>query len=681
MAKVSPFVTGGTLDPSSPLYIERSADRELIELCRRGEFCYVLTSRQMGKSSLMARTAVALQAEGVSTVQIDLTTIGAHELTAEQWYLGLLNEVESACRPRFDLFSWWDQHKDLPLVQRFSQYFEELLAQEPDKRVVVFVDEIDSTLNLNFTDDFFAAIRAFYNARVTKPAFSRLSFVLIGVATPGELIQDQTRTPFNIGTRVELNDFTRDEARPLIEAVKLKPDDTKRVLDRVLFWTNGQPFLTQRLCKLIAENGTNPLELDRVVYANLLGEKVRGDSHFLFVGNMLVQARPDQKGRLFDTYSKTLKGRRIACDDQSPIHNRLRLAGIVKRVDGGLQVRNELYRRVFDWNWIKTNRPTFWTQANKRLAWTTLASLVVALVIALLALQLNEQRKAAEEARQLSEKARQLSEETQQRLAVSLSKEKKALEESEKQRIRAQIAEEKAQDALRVAQKERALAERSAAEAKRQALAARGGELAAAAVSALTVADPDIALLLANYGHETAPLNPLVWQASWLTLDNIHAQYVLRGHQGLVISAAFSPDGRRVVTASADRTARVWDGEKGTVIAELRGHQGLTPGAARRGSGPLPTSGTRTLPSESLATIARTAGRLAGKLGAWPPCSITAATTVMPRSSTALTISLVRSGSDGPARLRFITWTRSTMAKSIAFARVQLLHNASGLPG
>jgi WD40 repeat protein len=33
----------------------------------------------------------------------------------------------------------------------------------------------------------------------------------------------------------------------------------------------------------------------------------------------------------------------------------------------------------------------------------------------------------------------------------------------------------------------------------------------------------------------------------------------LRGHQGLVISAAFSPDGRRVVTASTDNTARVWD--------------------------------------------------------------------------------------------------------------------------
>jgi dipeptidyl aminopeptidase/acylaminoacyl peptidase len=47
----------------------------------------------------------------------------------------------------------------------------------------------------------------------------------------------------------------------------------------------------------------------------------------------------------------------------------------------------------------------------------------------------------------------------------------------------------------------------------------------------------------------------------------------LKGHQGGVYSASFSPDGERIVTASFDNTARVWD-RRGQMIAELKGHQG-----------------------------------------------------------------------------------------------------------
>jgi WD40 repeat protein len=39
-----------------------------------------------------------------------------------------------------------------------------------------------------------------------------------------------------------------------------------------------------------------------------------------------------------------------------------------------------------------------------------------------------------------------------------------------------------------------------------------------------------------------------------------------------VNSAAFSPDGTRVVTASDDKTARVWDATTGKLVAVLRGH-------------------------------------------------------------------------------------------------------------
>ena len=47
----------------------------------------------------------------------------------------------------------------------------------------------------------------------------------------------------------------------------------------------------------------------------------------------------------------------------------------------------------------------------------------------------------------------------------------------------------------------------------------------------------------------------------------------LKGHEGAVKSAAFSPDGKRIVTASLDKTARIWDAATGKPIGEpLKGH-------------------------------------------------------------------------------------------------------------
>src|SRR5262245_15984099 len=87
---VSPFyVTGGTMPRDAPSYVERSADRELYDGLQRGDYCYVLTSRQLGKSSLMVRTAARLRADGVAVAILDLTAVGQN-LNPEQWYDGLL---------------------------------------------------------------------------------------------------------------------------------------------------------------------------------------------------------------------------------------------------------------------------------------------------------------------------------------------------------------------------------------------------------------------------------------------------------------------------------------------------------------------------------------------------------------------------------------------------------------
>src|SRR5439155_4088560 len=109
---------GGTLQPGVPSYVARRADAELYEALQQGEFCYILTSRQMGKSSLMARSAARLRSEGVAVAVLDLAAIGQN-LTVEQWYDGLLTQLGRHLHLEDELDDYWLEHERQSPLQRW----------------------------------------------------------------------------------------------------------------------------------------------------------------------------------------------------------------------------------------------------------------------------------------------------------------------------------------------------------------------------------------------------------------------------------------------------------------------------------------------------------------------------------------------------------------------------------
>src|SRR5271170_7328897 len=136
------YVTGGTLKRDAPSYVKREADQELHDALREGKFCYVLTSRQMGKSSLMVRTAVRLREEGVQVAVLDLTALGTN-LKVEQWYLGLLNRVGQQLDLEDELDAYWEEHRERSPMQRWTGALREVVLEKFTGSVVILIDEID----------------------------------------------------------------------------------------------------------------------------------------------------------------------------------------------------------------------------------------------------------------------------------------------------------------------------------------------------------------------------------------------------------------------------------------------------------------------------------------------------------------------------------------------------------
>lgn len=152
------FVTGGTLRHDAPSYVERQADLDLLDGLLKGEFCYVLTSRQMGKSSLMVRAATKLREQNVNVVVLDLTAVGQN-LTPEQWYDGLMVRMGRQLGLEEELENYWRDHPRESPVQRFFSALRDVLLARRAGPVVIFVDELDVVRSLPFsTDEFFAAI-------------------------------------------------------------------------------------------------------------------------------------------------------------------------------------------------------------------------------------------------------------------------------------------------------------------------------------------------------------------------------------------------------------------------------------------------------------------------------------------------------------------------------------------
>ena len=365
------FKVGGSLRYGDPTYITREADRDIYNALKQQEFCYVLNSRQMGKSSLRVRTMKILGNEGFKCVAIDLGIIGRFA-TQEQWYSGLVSELWRKLRltpGQDDDLNWWRSHSELSPVSRFSRFIEDVLLVGCDRNIVIFLDELDGIINLNFRDEFLILIRNCYEKRVEVPQYTRLTFCLLGVATPSNLRVNKQLSPFNIGRAIQLQGFNFQEARPLIAGLSPQFAEPETILQEILDWTTGQPFLTQKLCSLVVRQQQLANNIPQLIQLYLVDNWEIQDEpeHLKTIRDRLLHNSHNQ-ARFLTLYRQILQHRGINLDG-SDEQVELRLSGLVTPRQGKLKVSNPIYARVFNRHWIDRQLAAISPYQNAIAAW------------------------------------------------------------------------------------------------------------------------------------------------------------------------------------------------------------------------------------------------------------------------------------------------------------------------
>jgi hypothetical protein len=335
----SSYVTDGPLPPGSPTYQTRQADDDLFQALENGDYCYILGPRRNGKTSLILNVSDRLENAGTRAVTIDLRRLGSN-LSLEQWYAGMVESMGADLGLEKEMVDYWDKNWRLGPLQRWLTSISNVVLEKIQEPVVLFVDNIELLAGQHLrSEEFFTAISEALARRRYDPQYKRLTICLVGSATKERLTQDTRTNPFDLARLIQIQDLTEAQTRAL----------TSQEPERIYYWTNGHPYLTQ----LIASTGKPVDTAVKEIFLNGHQETSVAEIPRILENQVDRNDQDAAYASALTLYGQILKGRKVQDSEDDPRIEALKISGLIAPHKETLAIRNRIYEQVYGPRWLK----------------------------------------------------------------------------------------------------------------------------------------------------------------------------------------------------------------------------------------------------------------------------------------------------------------------------------------
>jgi hypothetical protein len=201
---------GGAVPTDSRFYVVRPTDEEFYEaLARKDSIVLIKGARQMGKSSLMARGLQEARKAGYKVILTDFQKLNAcHLESVEKLFLALSEWIAEQLDIDVVPADVWNPRRGPSM--NFERFLKREVLGKVSQSLVWGMDEVDRLFSCNFGSEVFGLFRSWHNERSLDPSgpWQKLTLAIAYATEAHMFITDMNQSPFNVGTRLVLNDFT-----------------------------------------------------------------------------------------------------------------------------------------------------------------------------------------------------------------------------------------------------------------------------------------------------------------------------------------------------------------------------------------------------------------------------------------------------------------------------------------